>query len=624
MAKAKNWAVTNFSNDKTLILTIEGIGDFTVSQFTASFAKNEVPRATCLVAIGRDARSQNAATKAKIHTIGMGLTQMKKATVYFEPTGDWKPASTKTWTGRKVIFEGYYVGLAYRKVLDKVQPVLHLIHWLADLGFSSTMCSNLHPSVPSSLGGPAILGVMSGNSQQGSASGGGTQSDTGTNKISFLGDLTYWEALETTVGEDMWNGIKSTFCDMAQDNRFAPETLAALAGGVTGCIGDESWKKNDRAQRALKKIEGPGKTGDAEDAADCSMDYKYAKPLKIDDGGFPQVEDAIANRLAAAPLEAMAGATFWDVMLTNMFPEFGISIVPMVDRALVIADCPTIRTAWKKTIKPDDYEGFDWSGLLTQPLWGIGLICGHHSDSGDLQSGQEPVQPIAGGFVAKAEEASDGMLMVQQAPPWLNWYTVAVDWAEESTGIKAEAPSRTMTSSDTPDEPTKPQPSELAVSACEMLKRAAQTIYIDNMLRGRSAMISGKLRFDIAPGSIVRIEAKPELFDEGVDELAVPMYGQVNRVTININAEAKSGGTTFNFTHVRTETENGRDRTSTDRHPLFGTDIFVGAPLVDDDWLFADEDAQNPATDQPATNTCNNGYISGDGVCRDSTGQPTN
>ena len=579
MAKVKNWAVTNLTADKAMVLNIEGIGDFDVVQYTGTFAKNEVPRATCLVAIGRDARSKDAGTWATIHKVGMGLTQMKKATLYFEPTGDWKPGSTTQWKGRKVIFEGYYVGMAYRKILEKVQPVLHLIHWLVDLGFSSTMCSNLHPSVPSSMGGVACMGTAAGI-QQGLGHGGAMETDTGTGQINFVGNLTYWDTAESCLEEDLWAGMKSILCDLSQDDRFTP-------GDFLGeCINGEGWKKNDRAQRALKRIEGPGAVAEGEGGG-CSMDYKYAKPLKLDIGDFHLIKNSIAESIASKPLESYAGCTFWDALLTGMLPEFGMAIVPLVDRALVIADCPAFRQSWTKTIGPDDYDGFDWSGMISQPLWGVGLICAHHSDTGAGESEDDPVKPIGGGFVSQAAEANDGMLLVQNAPSWLNWQTLGDSHVGETTGIKDEAPGRTMTSG--PDDPPKskdPKPSEVAQTTCGIIQLVAQQVFIENMLRGRSAMISGKLRFDIAPGSVIRIEAKPELFAEGIDQLAVPMYGQVERVTININSEARLASTTFNLGGVRTETENGQDRTSTARHPLFGTEIFVGAPLVDDDWLF--------------------------------------
>lgn len=611
MAKAKNWAVTDYSGEKAMTLTIDGVGDFDVVQFTATFAKNEVPRCTCMVSIGRDARSKDAATRAKIHEMGTKLTQMKPARIYFEPQGDWKPSSTKQWQGRKVIFEGYYQGLAYRKILDKVQPVIHLTHWLCDLGFSSTLTSNLHPSVVGSLGGVACMGVMSGNpGGLGLGKGGAVIEGSGElgRKISFLGDMSYADVIEDELETDLWTAVKSIFCDLAQDDRWKPDLLSDLVGG-TGCIDGEGWKQNDRALRALKRIEGP--TTKTEGAPDCSMDYKYAKPLALDVGEhLANVSFAIATAINQRTLESYAGTTFWEALLMAICPEFGLSVIPMVDRALIIADCPAGRKTWKKGLKPDDYDQFDFSGMISLPLWGVGLMAQHHSNSGAEGNDGDSVPPIGGGFISEAEENSDGMLIVQEAPSWLNWLTLCEEYADESTGAKKEDASRTLTTdADPPVSGDKPSPKDVAISACELLKRSAQQIFIENMLRGRGAQIAGKLRFDIAPGSIVKIEAKPELFEDGVDELAVTMYAQVNRVTVNINAEARAAGTTFSLTHIRTETENGKDRTSAAGHPLFGEDIYVGAPLVDDDWLFPEDEEANPANGADGTSTPGGGQV---------------
>jgi hypothetical protein len=102
------------------------------------------------------------------------------------------------------------------------------------------------------------------------------------------------------------------------------------------------------------------------------------------------------------------------------------------------------------------------------------------------------------------------------------------------------------------------------------------------------ATISGKLRFDISPGALLRVQRQHEKalstkFDFGTD-----LFGHVNRVTFNINSESQLAGTTFQLTSVRTERENTEDRTSVDKHPLFGDDIFLGCPmhLPELEWLF--------------------------------------
>ena len=49
---------------------------------------------------------------------------------------------------------------------------------------------------------------------------------------------------------------------------------------------------------------------------------------------------------------------------------------------------------------------------------------------------------------------------------------------------------------------------------------------------------------------------------------------------MSINAEAQQASTSFQLAHVRTEKENGEDRTSVAKHPLFNGEVVTGAPLV--------------------------------------------
>jgi hypothetical protein len=47
-----------------------------------------------------------------------------------------------------------------------------------------------------------------------------------------------------------------------------------------------------------------------------------------------------------------------------------------------------------------------------------------------------------------------------------------------------------------------------------------------------------------------------------------------------VDAEQPMIGTSFHLSHIRSEKENGDDRTSVDSHPLY-KDTFKGCPLVD-------------------------------------------
>jgi hypothetical protein len=58
------------------------------------------------------------------------------------------------------------------------------------------------------------------------------------------------------------------------------------------------------------------------------------------------------------------------------------------------------------------------------------------------------------------------------------------------------------------------------------------------------------------------------------------MVGTVMRVSIGINADSQSAGTTLTLSHMRTLEENADDKYSVNEHPLYDK-TFIGAPLLD-------------------------------------------
>ena len=81
----KNYVYTDLSVKKSLYLEVDGVGDFEVSQFSCGWAANEIPTAACMLAIGRDVRTQK---KAKLHDSATKMKTMRKARVWFEPKGE--------------------------------------------------------------------------------------------------------------------------------------------------------------------------------------------------------------------------------------------------------------------------------------------------------------------------------------------------------------------------------------------------------------------------------------------------------------------------------------------------------------------------------------------------------
>ena len=155
MGKAKNSIYTDLSAKDSLYLDIDGT-QYKVSQFSASWAVNEIPTAQCLIATGRDARSKNAATPAMVH-LKSHYKVITKAKVYFEPSGEYAPDGKKWPQGPQVIFDGYFLGFANRKMNGKISVVANLSHWLLDMACSSCLTAGLAPTNHTQLTAAAVM-----------------------------------------------------------------------------------------------------------------------------------------------------------------------------------------------------------------------------------------------------------------------------------------------------------------------------------------------------------------------------------------------------------------------------------------------------------------------------------
>jgi hypothetical protein len=206
---------------------------------------------------------------------------------------------------------------------------------------------------------------------------------------------------------------------------------------------------------------------------------------------------------------------------------------------------------------------------------------------GTLNRSQDPKLCCGATYVAKTADefpANDGMWIFVKAPSWLDdWVNQDPKAADGNADIikTMNEPSHDATGID-----------EAAIERDvgtevddwnDAMKEYAKLIYAINALRGREGTVVGKLRFDIAPGTTIMIEAKGDKYlSDGVDTLATNMYGLVAKVHISINAEQASATTAFELTNLRTEVENNSadGRFSMERHPFFGNDYFKYAPLV--------------------------------------------
>jgi len=570
-----DYAYTALNNKDSVVLQLDGYDPLPISQCSTTFGINQIPEAMCTLSIGRNAFDNSA---AEINSID-NLTTMIPASIYGTFSGQYAPG--QNWpTGQVRLFRGYYVGGSYQKINGRVQYVIHLLHWLADLGFSSCLSAATNPSISSSLVAPAIFAA----SQQSPDSG-------ATGQPSFIPELIGHQTLIADVlGGDLWAALKSYFCTMSKFKGFQPTSSQSATGNCSGGVTTlDVIGQNNRASRALAGIEGPA--GNCAGTGVTNVPYLYGVAINSSQLEA-EVQIAIATHVGNMTVNDMVHQTYWDAIVGYFCPDFGLDLCPAVDRAVMQPAIPGWRggasggntsNGYWRTITPSDYDYIDETGMLPKPLRGVIITGKSVYDTRaniDESSSSNTVVP-AGVYAIQSQDNGDGSILYQDQPAWLSGVDVAGLNAGDANGTANDTPVNTATTTNQGKTAAAKTPKQLFPTMNGMLDCYARLVFIQNTLRGRTGNISGRLRFDIAPGSHVVIQGSPEQFLGSQDTLGSVRYGQVVRVTCEIDAEGRRASTAMQIAALRNAAENASDRTSIEDHPFFPNSIGKGGlPLL--------------------------------------------
>lgn len=589
----EQWTYTRLSDTDSVVLIITIDGEdirIPVAQYSGSFAINTIPVASCAVAIGRSVKTLEP---SPIHTIAGKLRSMLPVKVVatlkgeFRTPGFQQPAQAATpwptgsapdnavyWPDEEVtLFEGYYTGSSFQKSTNNqssaVYYVMHLVHWLVDLGFTSFVSSISHPQNAASLSYPAIIKETTFNTGA-----------TPNGESLFLPSLVELEGTLTSImaDTDLWGAMRTLLLKISVTEGFD----YAANQDITADFYDRekiaaTLKDNSRAAKALARIEGP--SGQTPIGGATPMAYCYGKPLYFE-SGFVQAFEGIARAINTVPFDLLS-YTMWDVLVAYYLPTFQLDICPAIDRAVVVPRIPAWRTdTYWRTISPDEYSHVDQSNMIPKPLRAV--VCGGSLNLDTMPGVTEQQtgvrQTVTGTYAPADIDSADpnaGAVLLAGFPQWMQ--DIYSTPANPGTGVPDQKPDGDGNGSE-PKNAT-PGDEDLARDLDTLLAEYARSIFVSYALQGRAGSFSGKLRFDIAPGSHVELEGSPERFLAGEDVLGVTMYGQVNRVTVQIDAEGQIATTSFTLTHLRNVAENDDDRASMEAHPFYGSDLCRGLPL---------------------------------------------
>lgn len=543
-----------------------------------NFQLNAIPNARITLAVGREART---IVPAQVHKSGTDLASFSKARILFFPQGEWdgndnvphQVPGDGRWTvaGPQCIFEGYVTGVGFRKNRGVVRAGVNLIHWLADLNFSSALSAESHPSNPSKFNWRAIQGA---------------NHDPDIDKILFftsdsVGRRVLFDL--ANIKKDFYGiSLHGLFCHlsrMQQLNNFSTINCDAIAKD-----------SNNSALAALARIEKD--TDDKCDlpGKDCDEGAKspWHVPLQLITGTTMDglVAESIGKYCKREQFESYQTSTIWDKLLT-FGSEFYFDVVPKIATAQIVPSSVGQRKTWDKILDINDIVYLDTSGLVPRPLRAVGVIAAGLTSNNGYFSPSIPINTCGGCW---GPAGAVGQVIYKPAPNWLEMVPGLAHSPKESASKSTRAAT------------TKGGPAVATACAAEAVQglnsfyqRLARMHYHTEVLRGRFAMAQGKLRFDIAPGSTVKIVNTRPLFIPD-DVLADSLLGTVSRVSIAISAESQVAGTNFQLDNVRTINEAATDIYGHDDHPLYEKS-FAGAPLL------AEYHFKDDGTDIPS-NTC--------------------
>lgn len=544
-----------------------------LSSVACSFALNEIP--VCQAQLGLGVKANEEALTAAIGPQAQQhLKEDNPCQIIAILKGDYRGEGSRWDETPRVIFEGRInqvsVGITRRRATLNVS----IRHWLGDLMSSSILYGYANYSDPTRK--KALLAQL-------------RDSETGL-MVGFSEMDDVFRMEDNDLEQDIWaNGIKFRIAEIlmaAEANSVEdpdnnrPENDSNLPGNA-GC--DEAINRpSSKVKRAWQRILGPSP--------------QLGRPYEVDGEplGVPLalVDDetrltaniirGIARRIAADPIESYSHTDAWSKLINYYVPMFGLMVVPRVDTAIVAPANPFLRTPYSRRIVASDIIQIDASDSTKRPVRGVGLLHKWVSDTGLEEA--LGVDSRGGMRVAcysppeELEEASGKTLFVP-APAFL------ADIPFLAADAKPLLDGRTtLPGAGKPGEPKSEAATEFAqdVKASEeLMYEYAKMRYYGERLRGRSVRVFGRLRFDIAPGSIVEVNANLSQF-RGLVNQSPQLQGLVSRVTINVDAIRKMATTSIQMQYTRTLAENELDSFTIDHHPLY-RQPFYGCPLLSSD-----------------------------------------
>lgn len=556
MPLQSKWAAVRFG----IIVEVNG-NRYEAVQYVASFELNSIPTCSLTVAVGRNVRTQEPAQAHK--TLGdVKLRNFISVKLKMQALGS-DGGAPNFWPADEFpIFLGYVTGTGWKRSTSGAAFTIHAEHWLGDLNYSSAVSGSSHP------GNPAAFTYPAGHRHMRLQSAGGELSGAPAGSPLWVPHFEDGEITASMAEDDLWARVLQPWLVAISQDDPIDKRL----------IGPEDPLGNDAALAIL--------TGSGE--GDEKFEIKSENMgMSLDGPNTVVLGNSIGMSLQKTRGENLFNTTLWGKVIGEWSPAYWFTVVPRVSDAIVAPFVGALAGQEWAVIKEGDYVQCDLHGAVPQALRAVGLHCPVEWITGaNVNGGFYDAQK--GGLAAvwpQTDMPRKGVVMMKDIPSWLadavhSWrYGLVAEGVQprQAIGNAAGDPKDVGPAMDPPEDPNKSMSDYHSV-----LIDYAHQWFVLEQLKGRVGELSGRLRFDIAPGSQVKVEAGSDPFIQD-DALSQPFWASVSKVTYLINSEAQRAGTSFTLAHIRNEKENEDPFTSVERPPLY-KEGWRGKAMVD---LFA-------------------------------------
>lgn len=556
-----NWATINLSGDKgaRISLVVQG-AEIPISQFSMSYAVNDIPTATVLVALGRNAHDGN---KSSVYDIVKNVSAMTTAYIQISgKLGDWSTAGSQgsrlqfPEANKVILFTGYLVGTSYVRSGGKVSLALHLINQLTLLTMTVGGTSHILPGTPYELTKSVLYDGTGG-------------------KVSSEFSTKYAKELATTIITDFSKAVLDVMYSIAEDSTF----IQSYDPSVLNTFG----RSNKAALYALSAA-GDGRWLGMFNRTQGGYLDGYVGEYPLNTNGVT-IADSIAQSISRNLNSSGYSNDMWTTLVYTLLADYGCAVIPFPRAALVAPVLPMSQSA-SSIIKVSDIVDFSMNASIKQPVRAVGVFSttSLRTINAEGLPVDNPSAMIGGKYIASDKE-SDGGWYYKKAPDWLD-NTASMDPNEENPDVN-KLMNKVGNNANGGELGVARQLGQQVTDVNQYLNKYAQLVYLGIALKNRQATLVTKLRFDISPGSTVRLELQPEAVSGAVDLLSSGdaqafYYGFVNQVTVSIDAEQGFASTNYVLTNLRSKSENetAGGRFSMATHPFFDARFFRGGPLV--------------------------------------------